>query len=534
VSEGSSDHSSAVRRDDARWLLDRAQFLRHSAAVAVSSSGLAAVIAACGGDSNSTDGSPASGRAPAAPSKPTGTLETPIDTDVATLDPANTASSADYLVLLAATDALVDLVDESRSLAESHSVSDDGTTWTFRLRPDIVFHDGERLDSTAVLKNLRYWQTSKGIGAINVPAKFASADDSDPLVLRVVTDAPFPDFARNLGVVRIVSPSVIAQGKDVVSKKLVGTGPYRFVRFQPGRGATLEAFERYWGKGPYFERVEVPVVGAKSAQLTALQSGQLHLVDRVPPPRVKSLERDPRLKVESIQSTINGLMVTRVDTKPTDDRRVRQAIAHAIDRESILEGVLAGLGIVVDNAQPKEIYGYTEVETKYPYDPERARALLKDAGHADGVDITFVGASNVHIQGEQIRQAISGQLEEVGIRARTVTLPDAAFGKRVTSPNGTNIWYSDHGWTSPTLLWGLMPLLTGFQGIVKDYEKAITTADGSARLEALAAIQNTVADEMIYWPVVRHRISTGMSNNIYGYEPPSDGFYADHRTTYSA
>jgi peptide/nickel transport system substrate-binding protein len=299
------------------------------------------------------------------------------------------------------------------ALAETWEVSDDGLTWTFRLRSGVTFHDGS------------------DFGADDVVAKFERATDPDSghthpeyyeAIAEVVGEGDTitfnlsrPSSALLYNLARpdsIIYPAGTAESQR---SDPIGTGPFRFVEWVAGSEVRLERFEDYYIDGvPYLDAVTFRIIGDPNARFAALQAGDIDMIGvALSPESAIQADAAPNLKVTTGSNTTEITMALNNAIEPLDNPLVRQAITHAIDKSAIVEGANFGFGTVIGtHATPVEPY-WIDVEP-YPYDPERARELLAEAGYGDGLSLRFELPEPYNIE-RTAGQVIAQQLSEVGI-----------------------------------------------------------------------------------------------------------------------
>jgi peptide/nickel transport system substrate-binding protein len=511
--------------------LARRAFLTRSFGLAASASTLGALLQACG----SSNTGAADGDNATPPKAPTGVLRIANFTEPTTLDPARPATAADFIFVRVLFDGLANFNDDytelSPALATSWEQSDDGREWIFHLRPNVKFHDGEPVDSTAVRKSFEYFQTQKGsFSSFMLPPKFSKIDDSDPLVIHFATKAPFADLARNQALLRPISPRVIAGGTKAINKSPAGAGPFRYVRTTRERTVIAEANPDYWGKGPYIQRLEFPVVKDNNTRVSALTSGQVDLSPLVLPPQAKQLGSDTRrVKVETRDAWRMGWLGFITNQKPVDDVRVRKAIAYALDREAIAKAVLDGLAKPADSFMPRGVAGYKPPTTQYEYSPDKARALLAEAGHPNGVDLRFATGATTVLMGSEIAQAMVGQLKEAGIRVKLDVMEDAVLNKQLgTARPRFHMIYNNFSWvTGGPIVYslGLVSFYAKYAApaYLKLVERLNSLPDGAARNQVVAELQQYTADQLPVYGLFQHQISDAFTNKLRAYAPPGDG-----------
>lgn len=516
--------------------LTRSVFLKRSAGVAASLS-FAGMLAACG-DSDGTTGSDAD-TAAKPPARPTGVLRFPLEGATTTFDIAYANLLSDYVVVRSMFDRLVTFDDAYAdlvpALATSWEQSDDATEFTFTLREGVTFHDGEPLDATAVKKSFEYLRSAEGAFAgLLLPARFAKLDDSDPLRLHVVSEAPAPDFLRSLTFLGVYSPKALAKGAEALKTSPVGCGAYRFGRRSGANGVVVEAFEDYWGEGPHFERIEFTVIPDAGSRINAVLAGQADLAYRTPPTQLPRVQGNDKVRVVSgpVWSGVYLPLVTNV--KPFDDARVRRAVAHAIDKQALLDAVVRGQGTVADSFSPPGIPGYAEPRTTYAFDPEQARRLLADAG-ADGAKLEICVSTAQYAQ-PQLAQAIAGQLKDVGIDA-TVSVVDPVAQNRAlfdAAQQRYGAFPTDYTWLTGT---PVIQLLGGFnlasryagRDLTDLLGKAATTPDGPAREAVFEQLEELNAAQALVIPLFHSTYNDVVAAGVHGYpdKTPKSGYGPD-------
>lgn len=504
--------------------VDRRCFLVRTTGILASLSLAGVGLGACGSSSPSSQPPPA-----ARPSRPTGTLRVANGAAPASLDPAQAAGIGEFLLLRNLHDGLLNFDASYRKLAPAlateWSVSDDGREWEFRLRSGAKFHDGEPVDSTAVKKTFEYYLESEGsFGQLLLP-QFREIDDSDPVRARIVLKDPYADLATNQTVVRLLSPRSIAAGRESVGAKPAGAGPFRFVSRAQDGSLVLEAFTEYWGDAPFVERLELPVIADLSAQVSALEAGDVDLVTGLPPLQGQRVARSRDTETSAVESWGVSYLVFRCDQPPVDDLRVRQAICHAIDRDAIRKSVLVERGSVLDSVYPPGLSGYSEPSTTYPYDPERARELVRESGATAPVRLRMAAPP----EDSQVPQAIVGQLKDAGFDATLTVLEAGVFGKEFGSARPRfQLFKNQHFWLTGGPLFfsiGLFPILSHYSDARLDSltGKLVSMPAGAQREQTLAEIQEAFARGVPYFPLHTIESTDAFKSNVYGYEAPKDG-----------
>ena len=313
------------------------------------------------------------------------------------------------------------------NLAESWRLLNE-TTWQFKLRRGVKFHNGEPFDASSVKfsveRMLNPQQAAPGRTSI---ATIDRVEIVDPLTVNVITKTPFPLLPVRMspghcGTVGIVPPKYVAQVGDAgFAVKPVGTGPYRFVEWIKDDRLVLEANKDYHRGAPAIDRLVFRPVPELTTRVAALLSGQADLVSDVPPDQVGKVKASGVARIEV--STLGGFIIMMKITNhlmpgPWQDVRVRQAINYAIDMDTIIKTVLEGYGQVLGVPLEKEAFGFNPNIKWYGYDPERAKTLLREAGHPNGFEMTLHVPNRRYMNDIEVVQAMAQMLGKVGIKAK--------------------------------------------------------------------------------------------------------------------
>jgi peptide/nickel transport system substrate-binding protein len=335
-------------------------------------------------------------------------------------------------------------------LAESWRIIDD-TTWEFRLREGVAFHDGTPLTAADIAFSLRRAADARGLRTYSAQLRsFVSVEEVDARTVRIRTRGPAPLLHVNLTTIMIVSAAAVgasATEEDFNGgRAAVGTGPYRWVRFTPGSDVTLERAPRHWGPPEPWQRVVFRFIPNDSARVSALLAGDVDVVDAVPPALYGRVRSDPRSRLHTATSAFNLYMyidsgrdrspfVTGADGLPLDrnplqDRRVRIALSHAINRAALAERAMEGGAEASGQIAPQGFMGHVPGLAPPAFDPARARALLAEAGYPNGFGLTIHCTSDRFAGDGRTCQAVGQMLTAIGIRTEVEAIPSAIFFRR--------------------------------------------------------------------------------------------------------
>ncbi len=368
------------------------------------------------------------------------------------IDPHFTATGPHAEALKHVFDTLVwsgDGLELEPRLAESWKAIND-TTWEFKLRRGVKFHDGSDFTAQDVKFSIERIPMVAGPNPTTIYVRRVKETKViDPFTLHVITDGAAPTLPNDFIRLFIVS-SKAAAGLTKESaneafnsgKAAVGTGPYKYVSWQPKGDLVLARNDSYWGpKEPWARHVrkEIPNDAARVAQLKA---GQLDLITRVPDSDVAALKRDPKLTVQTIDTVyvfnveldmrdkalnVSAKDGSALDKNPFLDLRVREAIDLAIDRKALAEVAMEGLGKPVNQMVTPSIFGFNKALGERKYDPAAARKLLAEAGYPNGFKLQFSFTQDRLPGDRQVGTSIAQMLAAIGIDAQANAQPAAVF-----------------------------------------------------------------------------------------------------------
>lgn len=379
---------------------------------------------------------------------------------VTALDPAQgafLAYPAGYEVSFAIYDRLVTFdenFDLAPQLAASWSASEDGLTWTFELREDVTFHDGTPLDAEAVAFNVERMMDPER-NPTNRPLwdPISDVEVVDEYTVRVHTAEPFSallnTFAHGSGA--IVSPAAVEEhGEEGIATNPVGSGPFRLESFDPGQEVVLTAFAEFWGEPSGTDELVFRHVPEASTRISALRNGEVDVIDTVPAQLAQTLEDDPSIEVITKPGLRPMGFALMMEREPLDDVRVRQALNYAVPKEGIAQGVFQGYARPADSPLAFDTVGHVSVGD-YAHDPERAGALLDEAGwtlgsggvrEQDGerLSLTLYTPDGLFPGDSDIAEIVANSLEEIGVEVEIVQTEAAAYWDHLRLPPDEIAW----------------------------------------------------------------------------------------------
>ena len=350
-------------------------------------------------------------------------------------------------------DSLINRDPESRfvpGIVESWAMVEP-LTWELRLRRGVTFHDGSPFTADDVAFSI-----ARVPALPNNPGPYTSnlrtitrVEVVDPHTVRLHTDQPNPVLPGQLTNIFVVSKRA-AEGASTTDfnsgRAAIGTGPFRLEQARGQEGMTVVRNDAFWGERAAYQRVDIRVIGNDASRLAALLSGDIEIIESVPPADVERLQRDARLSVfrrnsDRIMYLLPNVRLDQfpliVDANgqplprnPLRDVRVRQALSIALDRQALVARALDGQGVPTVQMVPEQFGGYDPAITVPAADPARARALLAEAGYPNGFGLTLGCSNNRYVNDARVCQAAGQMLTRAGFQVRVETQPWNVFSPR--------------------------------------------------------------------------------------------------------
>ena len=346
------------------------------------------------------------------------------------LDPTGGAAAAIDEIVYANVFEGLTRIDEKGAvqpqLATDWTVSEDGLEYVFNLKTGVKFHDGTDFDADDVVFSLDRARAEDSTNAQKqLFEAIASAEAVDPATVKITLSRPEGSLLFNLGWgdAVIVAP----ESADSNNTNPIGTGPFKFDRWVPGDRVELSRYDDRVA----LEKVVFRFIADPSAQVAALQSGDIDVLPNISqaPEAFLQFQADPNFV--AVAGTTEGETILTINNTnpPLDDVRVRRAIAQAIDRQAVIDGAMFGFGTPIGTHFAPHHPAYVDLTGSYPYDPDAARALLADAGFADGMELTIKLPPPTYARrGGEI---IAAQLADVGIKAELIPVEWAQWLEQV-------------------------------------------------------------------------------------------------------
>ena len=332
------------------------------------------------------------------------------------------------------------------------------TTWEFKLRKGVKFHDGSPFTADDVVFTIARVEA----GVPNSPSSFATFTSGktvvrvDDYTLRVTTKKPYPLMPNDLATFAMLSKKhgEGATTEDYNSgKATVGTGPYTFKEWRSADRVVLEGNTEYWGGKPKWDEVVYKPVKAGPSRIAALLTGDVDMIDKVPTTDIAALRKNPKVEVSQVSSNrviffspdsnrhisphVKNNDGTPAFPNPLRKWEVRKAISMAINRQAIVDRVMEGAAIPASQLLPGGFFGFNPDLKIEPYDPEGAKKLLAKVGFPDGFRLTVHSPNDRYVNDGKVTEAIAQMLTRVGIKCEVTTLSKSVYFSR-----GTKLEYS--------------------------------------------------------------------------------------------
>jgi peptide/nickel transport system substrate-binding protein len=449
-------------------------------------------------------------------------------------------------------------------LAESWKALD-STTWEFKLRRNVKWHDGTDFtadDVIATLKRVPNVPNSPASFAIySRPIKEATAVDKH--TLRFVTDKAHPLLPNDIVSIHIVPKAIAetAKTEDFNSgKAMIGTGPYRFAEYVSGDRVVFVQNDKYWGPKPAFAKVRYRMITNSAARVAALLAGDVQMIEAVPTADIPRLAKDARVSLASAVSNRviylhidsnrekNSPFVTDTAGKPLEanplrDPRVRKALSKMIDRNAIASRIMEDQAQPAGQLLPETFFGTSKRLKADKYDPDGARKLLAEAGYPNGFGLTLHTPNNRYINDEKIAQAVAQFLTRGGVPTKVEAMPSAVFFSRGSKLEFSFLlagWGAETGENSSPLrsLLGTFDTAKGMGGANRGrfsdagvdalIETALTTIDDTKRGLMLAAATEKAVGELQGLIPVHYEVSTWATRKGIVYKARADQYTLAH------
>jgi glutathione transport system substrate-binding protein len=466
-----------------------------------------------------------------------------VNENFISMDPHNTGDTNSNSVQSAMLEGLLGFDAEGKiipRLAEKYTVSDNALEYTFNLRKGVKFHDGGDFNAAAVKANFERIMNDSSLRlnsrGFNLITNIDMINDYE---IKITLKQPYPGMLTRFATAKILSPNLLAKGKDEISKHPIGTGPFKFVEWVQGDHLTIERFDGYWSKADRVKKITYKPVPENGSRIAMLKTGEAQVIYPLPSQNLKELESNNAIKVEKIPSTIAHYVSINTMKKPFNDPRVRQALNYAIDKDAYINVVNSGLGLPLDSIIPSKTLYYSKQE-EYKQNIQKAKQLLKEAGYENGFNAEIWGNTNSDTM--KGMQFIQQQLKAIGVDLNIKsmeegTLSNEIFGAQKPEDAKLQMWYVS--WsaypsdttnaTKPLFYGGSFPPNGANTAYYKNdqvdqwIDEVNKTADSTKQAEIYRNIQSSVYKDAPWIFLGVDEILAGQRSNVEGVNITPDG-----------
>lgn len=430
-------------------------------------------------------------------------------------------------------------------LAESYTVSDDGLVYTVKLRQGVKFQDGTDFNAAAVKINLdRASNPDNKLKRYNLYKNIASTEAVDPSTVKITLKQPFSAFINILAhpATAMISPAALEKYGKEIGFHPVGTGPYALETWNQTDFVKVKKNASYWEQGlPKLDTITWRPVVDNNTRAAMLQTGEAQFAFPIPYEQAAVLQKNDKLDLVTTPSIMQRYISMNVTQKPFDNPKVREAINYAINRDALVKVAFAGFATPATGVVPPAI-AFAEPFKAWPYDPAKARELLKEAGYPNGFETTLWSSHN-HSTAQKVLQFTQQQLAQVGVKVKLTAMDAGQRAAEVEGKgqkeSGVRMFYT--GWSASTgeADWALSPLFasqnwpptlfnTAFYSnpqVDNDLTEALKTTDNAQKASLYKNAQEIIWKESPWVPLVVEKLVSAHSKSLSGfYMMPDTGF----------
>lgn len=463
-----------------------------------------------------------------------------------TMDPQDAQDTLSYGIMKTMYEGLLGFDKDMKVipvLAESMpELAADAKSVTFKLKKGVKFQDGTDFNAEAVKANME--RVKNPDNKLKRSSLFATVDHAeviDPYTVKIVLNKPFAAIVETFAhpAAMMISPKAIKESGKDIQRKPVGTGPFQFVEWKDADHLTVKKYDGYWDKdhAAKVEKMTFKPVTEAASRVAMLKTGEAQFVYPVPADQVDSVKADGKIDVVEGASIVERYVAFNTTKKPFDDKRVRQALNYAVDKEALIKVVKRGYATPSQSVISPNTWGFAK-QTMYSKDVEKAKKLLADAGLANGFETTIWTANNT--ESSKIAEFIQQQWKEVGVKANVQTMESGTLSNQMyVKPEDSKMLTYSGGWSPSTgeADWGIRPLLTkdlfppaGYNvgyyvsdQVEKDIKSGLELSDKNQRLAAYADAQKTIVEDAPWVFLYTDKNLSGKSKNLSNVNVLPDG-----------
>lgn len=367
-----------------------------------------------------------------------------FNNDILTLDPQNASDTLSNTVIKTMYESLI-MFDKSQKivpqLATSYKVSKDNLTYTFKLRKDVKFHDGSSFNAAAFKANYERDMKNSKLRQHIFVSTWDSVQTPDDSTVIIKLKQPNSAFINKMTMFNIISPELIKKGDAAIAKEPDGTGAYKFKSRVAGDHVTVAPNHDYWSHTPEVKSLTFKAVPEDGSRVAMLQTGRADYVYPMPATYASKVNGTRNIKVDTQPSAIMRYVTLNMMLPQFKNKKVRQAMNYAINKDAYIKTVFKGYASQVYSAYPSTIQYYSP-QKPYAFNLKKAKQLMAEAGYKNGFSVTLWGDTTTTEQtGEQFVQQ---QLAQIGIKVKVLPMEPNTISNKIFVPKDkatVNMWY---------------------------------------------------------------------------------------------
>ncbi|MGW4799931.1 ABC transporter substrate-binding protein [Nonomuraea sp. NPDC004297] len=453
--------------------------------------------------------------------------------EAVSLDPADDTSVSGYARKYLFYETLLERTEsgEMKPVLATEWKQLDKRTYEFTLRPGVTFHDGAKLTAEDVVFSIERLIKGDYQDTVNTEPYFASAEAVDDLTVKVSSIDPLGTFLPRVAGIRIVPKHVVEKvGDQQFARNPVGTGPFTFTSWTRDSELRATAFAGYWGQKPVAKGITYRVLPEASARMSALTSGEIDVALNLPKETTAQLESADCCKVATTPTNRVFFIGMNTNQEPLNKPKVRQALNYAIDKETLSRTIMSGNVKLHGDGKSlmfgESITGFDPDVTGYPYDPEKAKALLAEAGYPNGIDITFAGPRARYPNDAALVEAMAEMLKKAGVNAKVDLTEWNTYWPKTQAGDQPGLWVLSLG----NSVWDAEYYLTTYlSSLGRGYFSTPETdaeikaqraeTDPEARTERLRKITKELVEQQAPWIFLWDMVDLhGVSASVQGFK----------------
>lgn len=462
--------------------------------------------------------------------------------DAVTLDPANHRKRETETIIRTMCDGLLGRDADMKvvpEIAQSYRQID-ATTWEFRIRPQVLFHSGAALTAADVKFTFDRLIKDGALDGQTSPRKsllgpLIAVEAPDSSTVRFRLASPWPILPAMLPFQELVSKAFVDKvGSAGLATRVECAGPFRLVDWRRGDAIIMERHAGYYAAAapPAVDRVIYRIVPENASRVAALLSGDVDIVNELPASAIKQVTASARASVMAVDGTRTFFVALNLARKPFDDARVRRALNHAVNRRLLIDKVLGGAATPLNGVMSPAAFAFDAELPEYAYDPAKAKALLAEAGYAQGIDVTIDAEAAFKEQAE----AVAALLRRVGVAARVQVWEGAVLTpiwRDAAKRRDRDAYFTSWGNAAldpsdimvPTLRTGGRGNSAGYSNARVDMllDAAETESDADKRRSMYIEAQGIVSAEAPWIFLWVPQDVYGVAKRVGGFRPAADG-----------